>query len=200
MLGFGEAPLVGKGTTICLFTALSAAPYSGEKSSATSSRGPRRRLHTRSCPKSRTLCTDRTPHRVEWGGGSEATFPVQLTIAAQNGPAFSPKSPRHQRRGSNMFTISKPSIAPMRAIDPISKLLISASSKPSSQYQKNLRRFRLERVYQPAIDPDENDRGSQFAFCQISDTEISFPRRTFAPRKNLPLLKTYFRVGVSSGF
>ncbi len=86
MLGFGEAPLVVKGhDDLLVYRAKCCNPIPGDEIVGYITRGRGVAVHTRQCPNVQNLMYQ-TERRiaVEWGGGSEATFPVQLTIRARD--------------------------------------------------------------------------------------------------------------------
>src|SRR5438477_975858 len=86
MLGFGEAPLVVKGhDDLLVYRAKCCNPIPGDEIVGYITRGRGVAVHTRTCPNVQNLMYQ-TERRiaVEWGGGSEAKFPVQLTIRARD--------------------------------------------------------------------------------------------------------------------
>jgi guanosine-3',5'-bis(diphosphate) 3'-pyrophosphohydrolase len=86
MLGFGEAPLVVKGhDDLLVYRAKCCNPIPGDEIVGYITRGRGVAVHTRACPNVQNLMYQ-TERRiaVEWGGGSEAKFPVQLTIRARD--------------------------------------------------------------------------------------------------------------------
>src|SRR3977135_2686327 len=86
MLGFGEAPLVVKGhDDLLVYRAKCCNPIPGDEIVGYITRGRGVAVHTRTCPTVQNLMYQ-TERRiaVEWGGGSEATFPVQLSIRARD--------------------------------------------------------------------------------------------------------------------
>src|SRR6267143_1998119 len=155
-------------------------------------------------PASRTLCT--RPNAASPSNGAAAPKPLSPSSslsARATAPAFSPKSPPSSAAPAPIFTISKAvPIAPMRALTPISKLLISASSKPSSSISKKSPAFSASNAStSPAIDPPMKMIAAHNSrFAKLATLKISFPRRTFAPRKICHCSRLIFRVGVSSGF
>src|SRR3981081_3618780 len=86
MLGFGEAPLIVKGyDDLLVYRAKCCNPIPGDEIVGYITRGRGVAVHTRVCPNVQNLMYQ-TERRiaVEWGGGSEATFPVQLSIRAKD--------------------------------------------------------------------------------------------------------------------
>jgi guanosine-3',5'-bis(diphosphate) 3'-pyrophosphohydrolase len=86
MLGFGEAPLVVKGhDDLLVYRAKCCNPIPGDEIVGYITRGRGVAVHTRQCPNVQNLMYQ-TERRiaVEWGGSSEAKFPVQLTIRARD--------------------------------------------------------------------------------------------------------------------
>jgi GTP pyrophosphokinase len=86
MLGFGEAPLVVKGhDDLLVYRAKCCNPIPGDEIVGYITRGRGVAVHTRTCPNVQNLMYQ-TERRiaVEWGGGSSATFPVQLSIRAKD--------------------------------------------------------------------------------------------------------------------
>src|SRR6267143_156928 len=86
MLGFGEAPLIVKGhDDLLVYRAKCCNPIPGDDITGYITRGRGVAVHTRACPNVQNLMYQ-TERRiaVEWGGGSEAKFPFQLTIRARD--------------------------------------------------------------------------------------------------------------------
>jgi guanosine-3',5'-bis(diphosphate) 3'-pyrophosphohydrolase len=86
MLGFGEAPLVVKGhDDLLVYRAKCCNPIPGDDIVGYITRGRGVAVHTRTCPNVQNLLYQ-TERRiaVEWGGGSAATFQVQLLIRAKD--------------------------------------------------------------------------------------------------------------------
>ena len=86
MLGFGEAPLIVKGhDDLLVYRAKCCNPIPGDEIVGYITRGRGVAVHTRSCPNVQNLLYQ-TERRiaVEWGGGTSATFPVQLSIRARD--------------------------------------------------------------------------------------------------------------------
>src|SRR6202790_234016 len=86
MLGFGEAPLIVKGQDdLLVFRAKCCNPIPGDDITGYVTRGRGVAVHTRACPNVQNLLYQ-TERRiaVEWGSGSETTFPVQLQIRAKD--------------------------------------------------------------------------------------------------------------------
>ena len=90
MLGFGEAPLIVKGyDDLLVFRAKCCNPIPGDDIVGYVTRGRGVAVHTRSCPNVQNLLYQ-TERRiaVEWGGGTTATFPVELQIRAKDRPGL----------------------------------------------------------------------------------------------------------------
>jgi GTP diphosphokinase / guanosine-3',5'-bis(diphosphate) 3'-diphosphatase len=90
MLGFGEAPLIVKGQDdLLVFRAKCCNPIPGDDITGYVTRGRGVAVHTRACPNVQNLLYQ-TERRiaVEWGGGREATFPVQLQIRSKDRPGL----------------------------------------------------------------------------------------------------------------
>jgi GTP diphosphokinase / guanosine-3',5'-bis(diphosphate) 3'-diphosphatase len=90
MLGFGEAPLIVKGhDDLLVFRAKCCNPIPGDDIVGYVTRGRGIAVHTRTCPNVQNLMYQ-TERRipVEWGGGTSATFPVQLLIRAKDRPGL----------------------------------------------------------------------------------------------------------------
>ena len=86
MPGFGEAPLIVKGEDdLLVFRAKCCNPIPGDDIIGYVTRGRGVAVHTRTCPNVQNLLYQ-TERRiaVEWGGGSTATFPVELLIRAKD--------------------------------------------------------------------------------------------------------------------
>ncbi|GAC1701544.1 MAG: bifunctional (p)ppGpp synthetase/guanosine-3',5'-bis(diphosphate) 3'-pyrophosphohydrolase [Candidatus Acidiferrum sp.] len=86
MLGFGEAPLIVKGhDDLLVYRAKCCNPIPGDEIVGYITRGRGVAVHTRACPNVQNLLYQ-TERRiaVEWGGGSVATFPVELQIRARD--------------------------------------------------------------------------------------------------------------------
>jgi GTP diphosphokinase / guanosine-3',5'-bis(diphosphate) 3'-diphosphatase len=86
MLGFGEAPLIVKGyDDLLVYRAKCCNPIPGDEIVGYITRGRGVAVHTRTCPNVQNLMYQ-TERRiaVEWGGGSSATFLVQLSIRAKD--------------------------------------------------------------------------------------------------------------------
>src|SRR5437773_1706630 len=86
ILGFGEAPLVVKGhADLLVYRAKCCNPIPGDEIVGYITRGRGVAVHTRTCPNVQNLMYQAERRiAVEWGGSSEATFPVQLTIRARD--------------------------------------------------------------------------------------------------------------------
>jgi len=90
MLGFGEAPLIVKGyDDLLVFRAKCCNPIPGDDIVGYVTRGRGVAVHTRTCPNVQNLLYQ-TERRiaVEWGGGTTATFPVELQIRAKDRPGL----------------------------------------------------------------------------------------------------------------
>jgi len=90
MLGFGEAPLIVKGhDDLLVFRAKCCNPIPGDDIVGYVTRGRGIAVHTRTCPNVQNLMYQ-TERRiaVEWGGGTSATFPVELLIRAKDRPGL----------------------------------------------------------------------------------------------------------------
>jgi GTP diphosphokinase / guanosine-3',5'-bis(diphosphate) 3'-diphosphatase len=90
ILGFGEAPLIVKGyDDLLVFRAKCCNPIPGDDIVGYVTRGRGVAVHTRTCPNVQNLMYQ-TERRiaVEWGGGSSATFPVELQIKAKDRPGL----------------------------------------------------------------------------------------------------------------
>ena len=90
MLGFGEAPLIVRGQDdLLVFRAKCCNPIPGDDIIGYVTRGRGVAVHTRVCPNVQNLLYQ-TERRiaVEWGGGSAATFPVELLIRAKDRPGL----------------------------------------------------------------------------------------------------------------
>jgi GTP diphosphokinase / guanosine-3',5'-bis(diphosphate) 3'-diphosphatase len=90
MLGFGEAPLIVRGhDDLLVFRAKCCNPIPGDDIVGYVTRGRGVAVHTRACPNVQNLLYQ-TERRiaVEWGGGSSATFPVELLIRAKDRPGL----------------------------------------------------------------------------------------------------------------
>ncbi|HKW56051.1 MAG TPA: bifunctional (p)ppGpp synthetase/guanosine-3',5'-bis(diphosphate) 3'-pyrophosphohydrolase [Candidatus Acidoferrum sp.] len=86
MLGIGEAPLIVKGyNDLLVYRAKCCNPIPGDDIIGYITRGRGVAVHTRACPNVQNLLYQ-TERRiaVEWGSGSNATFPVQLAIRAKD--------------------------------------------------------------------------------------------------------------------
>jgi guanosine-3',5'-bis(diphosphate) 3'-pyrophosphohydrolase len=90
MLGFGEAPLIVKGEDdLLVFRAKCCNPIPGDDIVGYVTRGRGVAVHTRTCPNVQNLMYQ-TERRiaVEWGGGNEAKFPVELVIRSKDRPGL----------------------------------------------------------------------------------------------------------------
>ena len=86
MLGFGEAPLIVRGhDDLLVFRAKCCNPIPGDDIVGYVTRGRGVAVHTRSCPNVQNLLYQSERRiAVEWGTGSSATFPVELSIRARD--------------------------------------------------------------------------------------------------------------------
>src|SRR5204863_9816805 len=77
ILGFGEAPLVVKGhDDLLVYRAKCCNPIPGDEIVGYITRGRGVAVHTRTCPNVQNLMYQAERRiAVEWGGGSEGTFP-----------------------------------------------------------------------------------------------------------------------------
>jgi GTP pyrophosphokinase len=86
MLGFGDAPLIVRGhDDLLVFRAKCCNPIPGDDIVGYVTRGRGVAVHTRTCPNVQNLLYQ-TERRiaVEWGTGTAATFPVELSIRAKD--------------------------------------------------------------------------------------------------------------------
>ncbi|MGB2670702.1 MAG: bifunctional (p)ppGpp synthetase/guanosine-3',5'-bis(diphosphate) 3'-pyrophosphohydrolase, partial [Candidatus Acidiferrum sp.] len=86
MLGFGEAPLIVKGhDDLLVYRAKCCNPIPGDDIVGYITRGRGVAVHTKACPNVQNLMYQ-TERRiaVEWGSGTAATFPVQLSIRGKD--------------------------------------------------------------------------------------------------------------------
>jgi len=153
MLGFGAAPLVVKGhDDLLVYRAKCCNPIPGDEIVGYITRGRGVAVHTRMCPNVQNLMYQ-TERRiaVEWGGGSEAKFPVQLTIRARDRAGLLAEiTAVISGAGSNIHNLqSRPDRTNAR-IDANLEIATNASSKPSSPISRKFPAFLgVERVFQP---------------------------------------------------
>jgi GTP diphosphokinase / guanosine-3',5'-bis(diphosphate) 3'-diphosphatase len=153
MLGFGEAPLVVKGhDDLLVYRAKCCNPIPGDEIVGYITRGRGVAVHTRSCPNVQNLMYQ-TERRiaVEWGGGSEATFPVQLTIRARDRAGLlADITAVISGAGSNIHNLES---RPDRTNARIDANLEIADKRQLETILVNIRKisgvFGVERVYQP---------------------------------------------------
>src|SRR6266851_5672124 len=153
MLGFGEAPLIVKGHgDLLVYRAKCCNPIPGDEIVGYITRGRGVAVHTRTCPNVQNLMYQ-TERRiaVEWGGGSEATFPVQLTIRARDRAGLLAEiTAVISGAGSNIHNLESP---PDRTNARIDANLEIADRRQLETILVNIRKisgvFGVERVYQP---------------------------------------------------
>src|SRR6266851_4430049 len=153
MLGFGEAPLVVKGhDDLLVYRAKCCNPIPGDEIVGYITRGRGVAVHTRTCPNVQNLMYQ-TERRiaVEWGGGSEATFPVQLTIRARDRAGLLAEiTAVISGAGSNIHNLES---RPDRTNARIDANLEIADRRQLETILVNIRKisgvFGVERVYQP---------------------------------------------------
>src|SRR6266700_823208 len=153
MLGFGEAPLVVKGhDDLLVYRAKCCNPIPGDEIVGYITRGRGVAVHTRTCPNVQNLMYQ-TERRiaVEWGGGSEATFPVQLTIRARDRAGLLAEiTAVISGAGSNIHNLES---RPERTNARIDANLEIADKRQLETILVNIRKiagvFGVERVYQP---------------------------------------------------
>jgi GTP pyrophosphokinase len=155
MLGFGEAPLVVKGhDDLLVYRAKCCNPIPGDEIVGYITRGRGVAVHTRMCPNVQNLMYQ-TERRiaVEWGGGSEAKFPVQLTIRARDRAGLlADITAVISGAGSNIHNLeSRPDRTSTNAR--IDANLEIADKRQLETILVNIRKisgvFGVERVYQP---------------------------------------------------
>src|SRR6266404_3170242 len=154
MLGFGEAPLVVKGhDDLLVYRAKCCNPIPGDEIVGYITRGRGVAVHTRSCPNVQNLMYQ-TERRiaVEWGGGSEATFPVQLTIRARDRAGLLAEiTAVISGAGSNIHNLES---RPDRTNARIDANLEIADKRQLETILVNIKKisgvFGVERVYQPS--------------------------------------------------
>src|SRR5256885_1379344 len=153
MLGFGEAPLVVKGhDDLLVYRAKCRNPIPVDVIVGYITRGRAVAVHTRTCPNVQNLMYQ-TERRiaVEWGGGSEATFPVQLTIRARDRAGLlADITAVISGAGSNIHNLES---RPDRTNARIDANLEIADKRQLETILVNIRKiagvFGVERVYQP---------------------------------------------------
>ena len=153
ILGFGEAPLVVKGhDDLLVYRAKCCNPIPGDEIVGYITRGRGVAVHTRTCPNVQNLLYQ-TERRiaVEWGGGSEATFPVQLSIRARDRAGLlADITAVISGAGSNIHNLES---RPDRTNARIDANLEIADKRQLETILVNIRKisgvFGVERVYQP---------------------------------------------------
>src|SRR5256885_12541798 len=153
ILGFGEAPLVVKGhDDLLVYRAKCCNPIPGDEIVGYITRGRGVAVHTRTCPNVQNLMYQ-TERRiaVEWGGGSEATFPVQLTIRARDRAGLlADITAVISGAGSNIHNLES---RPDRTNARIDANLEIADRRQLETILANIKKisgvFGVERVYQP---------------------------------------------------
>jgi len=153
MLGFGDAPLVVKGhDDLLVYRAKCCNPIPGDEIVGYITRGRGVAVHTRTCPNVQNLMYQ-TERRiaVEWGGGSEAKFPVQLTIRARDRAGLLAEiTAVISGAGSNIHNLES---RPDRTNARIDANLEIADKRQLETILVNIRKiagvFGVERVYQP---------------------------------------------------
>src|SRR5712675_153689 len=153
MLGFGEAPLVVKGhDDLLVYRAKCCNPIPGDEIVGYITRGRGVAVHTRTCPNVQNLMYQ-TERRiaVEWGGGSEAKFPVQLTIRARDRAGLLAEiTAVISGAGSNIHNLES---RPDRTNARIDANLEIADKRQLETILANLKKisgvFGVERVFQP---------------------------------------------------
>jgi len=154
MLGFGEAPLVVKGhDDLLVYRAKCCNPIPGDEIVGYITRGRGVAVHTRQCPNVQNLMYQ-TERRiaVEWGGGSEAKFPVQLTIRARDRAGLLAEiTAVISGAGSNIHNLES---RPDRTNARIDANLEIADKRQLETILVNIKKisgvFGVERVYQPS--------------------------------------------------
>src|SRR5947207_1416946 len=153
MLGFGEAPLVVKGhDDLLVYRAKCCNPIPGDEIVGYITRGRGVAVHTRTCPNVQNLMYQAERRiAVEWGGGSEATFPVQLTIRARDRAGLlAAITAVISGAGSNIHNLES---RPDRTNARIDANLEIADKRQLETILANIKKisgvFGVERVYQP---------------------------------------------------
>ncbi len=152
MLGFGEAPLIVRGQDdLLVFRAKCCNPIPGDDIIGYVTRGRGVAVHTRVCPNVQNLLYQ-TERRiaVEWGGGSAATFPVELLIRAKDRPGLLAEvTAVISDAGSNIRTLES---RPDRQNARVEASLEISDKRQLETILSNLRRingvYGVERVYQ----------------------------------------------------
>src|SRR5216683_7806353 len=153
MLGFGEAPLVVTGQDdLLVYRAKCCNPIPGDEITGYITRGRGVAVHTRMCPNVQNLLYQ-TERRiaVEWGGASEAKFPVQLTIRARDRAGLLAEiTAVISGAGSNIHNLES---RPDRTNARVDANLEIADKRQLETILANLKKisgvFGVERVYQP---------------------------------------------------
>src|SRR5438034_1659642 len=153
MLGIGEAPLVVKGhDDLLVFRAKCCNPIPGDEIVGYITRGRGVAVHTRTCPNVQNLLYQ-TERRipVAWGGGSEAKYPVQLTIRARDRAGLLAEiTAVISGAGSNIHNLES---RPDRTNARIDANLEIADKRQLETILVNIKKisgvFGVERVYQP---------------------------------------------------
>ncbi len=153
ILGFGEAPLVVKGhDDLLVYRAKCCNPIPGDEIVGYITRGRGVAVHTRTCPNVQNLMYQAERRiAVEWGGGSEATFPVQLTIRARDRAGLLAEiTAVISGAGSNIHNLES---RPDRTNARIDANLEIADKRQLETILVNIRKisgvFGVDRVYQP---------------------------------------------------
>ena len=152
MLGFGEAPLIVKGyDDLLVFRAKCCNPIPGDDIVGYVTRGRGVAVHTRTCPNVQNLLYQ-TERRiaVEWGGGSTATFPVELQIRAKDRPGLlADVTAVISGAGSNIRTLES---RPDRQNARVDASLEITDKRQLETILSNIRRIQgvygVERIYQ----------------------------------------------------
>src|SRR5436853_5190274 len=153
MLGFGEAPLVVKGhADLLVYRAKCCNPIPADEIVGYITRGRGVAVHTRMCPNVQNLLYQ-TERRiaVEWSGGSEARFHVQLTIHGRDRAGLLAEiTAVISGAGSNIHNLES---RPDRTNARIDANLEIADKRQLETILVNIRKisgvFGVERVYQP---------------------------------------------------
>jgi len=153
ILGFGEAPLVVKGhDDLLVYRAKCCNPIPGDEIVGYITRGRGVAVHTRTCPNVQNLMYQAERRiAVEWGGSSEATFPVQLTIRARDRAGLlADITAVISGAGSNIHNLES---RPDRTNARIDANLEIADKRQLETILANIKKisgiFGVERVYQP---------------------------------------------------
>src|SRR5256885_16991894 len=139
-------------STLFPYTTLFRSPIPGDEIVGYIPRGRGVAVHTRTCPNVQNLMYQ-TERRiaVEWGGGSEAKFPVQLTIRARDRAGLlADITAVISGAGSNIHNLES---RPDRTNARIDANLEIADRRQLETILVNIRKisgvFGVERVYQP---------------------------------------------------